>query len=103
MNRWTGEQGFRCEVLPAARAFLMGRSGTDTKLGARELVRVFRRYLEFPVADLMISRRIPSGGLLIIDHVPGETSLHFTVTRAQGMAEDGGMPPGAREVLISAP
>ena len=45
---------------------------------------MFRRYLEFPVADLMISRRIPDGGLVIIDHVPGEKHLHLTVTSPAG-------------------
>ena len=34
------------------------------------------------IDDLMISRRIPPGGLLVIDHVPGEAHLHFTVTQA---------------------
>ena len=79
MNRWIGERGFRCEMRPAARSFLLERSGGDTRLGARELTRVFRRYLEFPVADLMISRRIPSAGLVVVDHLPGEEHLHFTV------------------------
>ena len=81
MNRWIGERGFVCELLPAARQFLLDRSRGDTKLGARELVRVFRRFLEFPVADMMISRRIPPGGLVLIDHVSDEEHLHFTVTQ----------------------
>jgi ATP-dependent Clp protease ATP-binding subunit ClpC len=80
MNRWIGGQGFGCELRPGARTFLLDRSRGDNKLGARELVRVFRRYLEFPVADLMISRRIPSGGLVRIDHLEGEEHLHFMVT-----------------------
>ena len=80
MNRWIESQGFRCELQPAARTYLLERSKGDAKLGARELVRVFRRYLEFPVADLMISRRIPPGALVRIDRVEGEEHLHFTVT-----------------------
>jgi ATP-dependent Clp protease ATP-binding subunit ClpC len=80
MNRWIGERGFRCEMRPGARTFLLDRSNGDARLGARELTRVFRRYLEFPVADLLISRRIPTSGLVVIDHVPGEENLHFTVS-----------------------
>ncbi|HJQ98715.1 MAG TPA: AAA family ATPase [Candidatus Polarisedimenticolaceae bacterium] len=80
MNRWIGERGFRCEMRPEARSFLLDRSTGDTRQGARELTRVFRRYLEFPVADLMISRRIPEGGLVLIGHVGGEEHLHFTVS-----------------------
>jgi ATP-dependent Clp protease ATP-binding subunit ClpA len=100
MNRWIGERGLHCELQPAARSFLLAHSRGDAKLGARELVRVFRRFLEFPVADLMISRRIPPGGLLIIDHVPGEAHLHFTVTQDTRPAA---VPPGqhvAREVPV---
>ena len=84
MNRWIGERGFRCELRPAARSFLLDRSAGDTRLGARELTRVFRRYLEFPVADLMISRRIPEGGLVLVDHVPDEDHLHFMVSSRVG-------------------
>ncbi|HEX4825944.1 MAG TPA: AAA family ATPase [Candidatus Polarisedimenticolaceae bacterium] len=86
MNRWILSRGFRCELEPAARAFLLERSKGDAKLGARELVRVFRRHLEFPVADLMISRRIPSGGIVRIDHVESEEHLHFTVMPSPAVA-----------------
>ena len=89
MNRWIADRGFRCDLQPGARSFLLAQSHGDARLGARELVRVFRRFLEFPVADLMISRRIPPGGLLVIDHVPGEAHLHFTVT------------PGSRPTVVS--
>jgi len=100
MNRWVTERGFRCDLRPAARSFLLEQSRGDAKLGAREMVRVFRRFLEFPVADLMISRRIPPGGLLVIDHVPGETHLHFTVT--QGSRPPVAFPGAdvAREITI---
>jgi ATP-dependent Clp protease ATP-binding subunit ClpC len=101
MNRWIGENGFHCELLPPARRFLLERSRGDTKLGARELVRVFRRFLEFPVADLMISRRIPPGGLVIIDHTAGADHLHFTVTQIP--AGTGAASPSvhiAREIAI---
>lgn len=100
MNRWVGERGFQCDLLPAARLFLLERSRGDPKLGARGLVRVFRRFLEFPVADLMISRRIPPGGLLIIDHAPDEEHLHFTVTQRSGLAVASSPGRAEREVLV---
>ena len=100
MNRWIGERGFRCELLPTARTFLLDRSLRDAKLGARELVRVFRRYLEFPVADLMISRRIPPGGLVIIDHLADEAFLHFTVTQSAGLAAASEERQVVREVAV---
>jgi ATP-dependent Clp protease ATP-binding subunit ClpA len=101
MNRWIGERGFACALDPAARAFLLEKSRGEAKLGARELVRVFRRYLEFPVADLMISRRIPAGGLLVIDHVPGEAHLHFTVTTSGSSIAASPAQNVTREVPVS--
>lgn len=100
MNRWIRERGFACELLPGARAFLLDRARGDAKLGARELVRVFRRFLEFPVADLMISRRIPSGGLVVIDHIPGEEHLHFTVTQHPDLEAPSPWEHTTREVAI---
>jgi len=100
LNRWIDERGFHCDLLPPARRFLLERSRGDTKLGARELVRVFRRYLEFPVADLMISRRIPSGGLVIIDHTPGEEHLHFTVTQHPSARDRSPSIHASREVAV---
>jgi ATP-dependent Clp protease ATP-binding subunit ClpA len=100
MNRWTREQGFQCEILPTAREFLLARARGDTKLGARELVRVFRRFLEFPVADLMISGRIPTPGLVIIDQVQGEEHLHFTVTSRSGRSAASPDTHVAREVVV---
>jgi ATP-dependent Clp protease ATP-binding subunit ClpA len=101
MTRWIGERGFACDLEPAARAFLLENSRGEAKLGARELVRVFRRYLEFPVADLMISRRIPPGGLLVIDHVPGEAHLHFTVTTSSRSTAASPGQQVTREVPVS--
>jgi len=100
MNRWTCERGFTCELLPAAREFLLSGARGDAKLGARELVRVFRRFLEFPVADLMVSSRIPTPGLVIIDHVQGEEHLHFTVTSQSGPSAPSPDPHIAREVSV---
>lgn len=102
MNRWIAqERGFRCELAPAARAFLLSRGHADVKIGARELVRVHRRHVEFPLADLMISRRIPPGGLVLIDHRQGEVHLHFTVTVDPRSREAPSPKPGAREVPVA--
>ena len=80
MARWLRERGFGCELLGPARTFLLDHAHGEPKLGARELVRVFRRYLEFPVADLMISGRIAAGSHVAIDHLSGDEHLHFTVS-----------------------
>jgi hypothetical protein len=40
--------------------------------------------VEFPLADLLVSGRIPEGGLVLLDRRDGEEHLHFTVTRGPG-------------------
>ena len=44
-------------------------------------MRAHRRFVEFPLADLLVSGRIPIGGLALLDRRQGEDHLHFTVTR----------------------
>jgi ATP-dependent Clp protease ATP-binding subunit ClpC len=81
MNRALVRRGFRAEMTETARAFLLTRGGGGLKSGARDLVRAHRRFVEFPLADLLVSGRIPAGGLVLLDRRPGEDHLHFTVTR----------------------
>ena len=84
LNRTLVKRGFRSEMTEAARAFLLARGTGDLKTGARELVRAHRRFVEFPLADLMVSGRIPQGGLVLLDRRDGEEHLHFTVTKGPG-------------------
>ena len=79
MNGWLARRGFCCELLSESRAFLLERGRADLRLGARDLVRAHRRFVEFPVADLLISGRIPTGARVLVDRKPGEEHLHFTV------------------------
>jgi len=90
LARWLTTRGFRCELGPAAREFLLERGGRDLKRGSRDLVRMHRQYVEFPVADLIISGRVPPGGQVVADRKPGEGHLHFTVTPPETAAD---LPP----------
>jgi ATP-dependent Clp protease ATP-binding subunit ClpA len=89
VSQWMAARGFGCEMRPAAREFLLERGGGDLRRGARDLVNVHRKFVEFPLADLMISRRIPPGGLVVVDRRPGEAHLHFTVTPPQDAVSAG--------------
>ena len=80
LNHWLEPRGFRCKLLPEAKSFLLGRGRRDLQLGARDLVRAHQRFVEFPVADLMISGRIPQSGLVVADRKLGEEHLHFTIS-----------------------
>ena len=81
LNRALVRRGFRAEMTEAARAFLLARGCGELKTGARELVRAHRRFVEFPLADLLVSGRIVPGGLVLLDRHLREEHLHFTVTR----------------------
>jgi ATP-dependent Clp protease ATP-binding subunit ClpA len=98
LAEWLAPRGFRCEVRPAAKEFLLERGSRDLRMGARNLVRVHSEHLEFPVADLMISGRIPAGGRVVIDRVPGEPHLHFTVEQD---AEAERAPDAVREIHVA--
>jgi hypothetical protein len=48
----------------------------------------------------MISRRIPPDGLVVIDHVPGEEYLHFTVMQGAGTSDAPEDTRHAREIEV---
>jgi ATP-dependent Clp protease ATP-binding subunit ClpC len=81
MNQRLATRGFECRLRPAAKEFLVQRGRHNLKFGARNLVRAHRRFVEFPVSDLMISGRIPPGGLVMVDR-GADGNLHFTVQRS---------------------
>jgi ATP-dependent Clp protease ATP-binding subunit ClpC len=91
LNREIALRGFACRLAEPAKAFLLEKGLENLRFGARHLVRAHRRFVEFPVGDLMVSRRIPSGGLVLIDHKPGDENLHFAIR------------PGGSEHLVTPP
>lgn len=105
LNRWLGGRGSRCELTSAARDFLLERGRRHLQMGARELLRAHRRFLEFPLGDLTISGGVPPGGLILVDHGGEEKNLHFTITRDGGVVGDsaGGPPPQEVEIVWEDP
>jgi ATP-dependent Clp protease ATP-binding subunit ClpC len=82
LNQWLAARAFQCKLLPAAKAFLLERGRRDLQMGARDLVRAHKRFVEFPLGDLMISGRVPAGGFVLVDRKPGADHLHFTIQAA---------------------
>jgi ATP-dependent Clp protease ATP-binding subunit ClpC len=80
MSRWLEGRGIRCELSDAARAFLVEQGGADLKFGARDFVRAHRRFVEFPLADLLVSGGLPPGSAVVVDRHDGEGRLHLTVS-----------------------
>jgi len=83
LNAWLARRGACCEVHPAAKQFLLTKGRRDLRTGARELIGAHRRLLEFPVADLLISGRVPPGGVVDVDRRPDEDHCHFTVRASE--------------------
>ena len=82
LNRYLLARGFQVELSDEARAFLVERGRRDLRMGALELIRTHQGLVEFPLADMLISGRIPSGATVHIERRPKEDHLHFTVTEA---------------------
>jgi ATP-dependent Clp protease ATP-binding subunit ClpA len=81
LNAWLAGRQVRCSMEPAARSFLLERGGRDLRQGARALIRTHQRAVEFPLADMIVSGRVPAGAHVLIDGRPGEDHLYFEVTR----------------------
>lgn len=79
LNHWLAARRFQVELQPTATEFLLERGRRNLRCGSRDLVRACQNFLEFPVADLMISGRIPPGGCVLVDRLDGEEHLHFAV------------------------
>lgn len=83
VNRWLARHGLRAELRPAAREFLIERGVRNLRSGSREMVRACQTHLEFPLADLLVSGRIPAGGHVSIDRRGDAEHLHFDVGPAR--------------------
>ena len=83
LNHRLSTLGLSCEMLPAAQHFLLHRGVGQLKSGAKGLVKAYRRFVEFPVADLAISGSSPFGSRIVVDHHRDEEHLHFVVTRSR--------------------
>ena len=83
LNQWLAGRGIGCELTPDAREFLLVRGRIDLQRGARSLQRAHQQFVEFPVADLLVSGKVPVGRSIHVDRRAGEEHLHFTVSRAE--------------------
>ena len=77
------DRKIRLDLTDRARAWL-GRVGYDPVYGARPLKRAIQRYLQDPLADLLLRGEVPDGSTVTIDE--GDSELVFK-TRAEQPAE----------------
>lgn len=99
LDEWLARRDAHCEVLPAARRLLLERGRRDLRLGARHLLRAHRELVEFPIADILVSGRLPPGGVVVVDRQPDEDHLHFMVQEPRRWAR---LPSFVRTVPLSA-
>jgi ATP-dependent Clp protease ATP-binding subunit ClpA len=64
---------------PDAKTFLIKEGLEDLDHGARQITRVVRNYLQFPLADLRLSRRLLPGTTVRVTHQPPATFLNFVI------------------------
>ena len=62
-----------------AKTFLLNEGLEDLNHGARQITRVVRNYLEFPLADLMLSRRLVPGTTVTVKHDQTKNFLNFEI------------------------
>lgn len=62
-----------------AKTFLLKEGLEDLNHGARQITRVVRNYLEFPLADLMLSRRLVPGTTVTVKHDQTRSFLNFEI------------------------
>ncbi|MCI0335977.1 MAG: AAA family ATPase [Acidobacteria bacterium] len=62
-----------------AKSFLLKIGLEDLKYGMRQLNRGVRNYLEFPLADLILSGRLSPGTIVEVKYEPPRTFLHFQI------------------------
>ena len=80
--RGSGEK-FIFKCTEAAKKFLLDE-GIDFKYGARHLKRAIERFLVYPLSNLVATRQVGMGDLLIVDYSPEVGKLIFS-------KEEGGM------------
>jgi ATP-dependent Clp protease ATP-binding subunit ClpA len=62
-----------------AKTFLLKEGLEDLNHGARQITRVVRNYIEFPLSDLMLSRRLVPGTTVTVKHEQARTFLNFEI------------------------
>ena len=72
----TGGGRFSLKFTDRARGFLL-REGTDPKYGARPLKRIIERSIVMPLSNLIATRQVREGDMLLVDMVHEEKMLRF--------------------------
>jgi ATP-dependent Clp protease ATP-binding subunit ClpB len=81
VQKLLADRKIRLDLTGAARAWL-GRVGYDPVYGARPLKRAVQKYLQDPLADMILRGEVPDGVAVLVDEGEGGLQLS-TVDPAQ--------------------
>jgi ATP-dependent Clp protease ATP-binding subunit ClpB len=90
----TGELGIQLEVRDDARRFL-AEAGYDPVFGARPLKRAIQRYLQDPLAMLLLDEEVAEGTTVRVDHDAEGGRLAFTILAPASLAPSAAEPTTA--------
>ena len=82
--------GYRIKLSPQARDFIADR-GFDVQYGARPLNRAIQKYLEDPLAEVIIKTAVAEGEVISVGYSKGKEELTF---RVGGKKNPGELPEG---------
>lgn len=83
LNRRLAPRRITCELDSGAAGLVLGRGVRYIRHGAWVLVKVFRRFVVFPIADLVSSGNVPMGSRILVElEEHGGERLRFTVLAA---------------------
>jgi len=82
--------GYRIKLSPLARDFIADR-GFDVQYGARPLNRAIQKYLEDPLAEVIIKSAVSEGAVISVGYSKGKEELTFKVGSKK---EAGELPEG---------
>ena len=74
MQKLLRDRKVTLELSDAAKKWL-GRVGYDPVYGARPLKRAVQRYVQDPLADMILSGKVPDGSTVQIDEGDGELEM----------------------------
>ncbi|MFN2313341.1 MAG: ATP-dependent Clp protease ATP-binding subunit, partial [Bacteroidales bacterium] len=70
--------GYKVKLSASARDFMADR-GFDVQYGARPLKRAIQKYLEDPLAEVIIKASVSEGALINVGYTKGKEELSFRV------------------------
>ncbi len=82
------ERELQIDLTDAAKDFLVEK-GWDPAMGARPLRRAIQRYVEDPLADVVLRTGIESGSTLVVDHEGDEEKLEINAVKPKKTTKKG--------------